>query len=208
MCNKPSKIAIRNNSDKIIIRVEAEEHFDGDFSNEYYPPEQIVVFYNVDSRIQKTSLDNIPRVDFWLLGNGNPITSFKNLSIYVISVVENGTDKVIQIKDKIFSTCQSCCFSDLCENNWQEKNGKYFHIGYINRSKSHLPLQMWSDWNSWLIQTRKENYFWYFINNIRCKFLLQDKMISIRFWILVMLNRPSEDSDGYIKFEQYSLFSK
>lgn len=214
-CGEPSKIEIRNNSDKsvdkVIILVEAEGCFDGSFRNEYYTKEQELVFHNIGSSPKIKYLNDIPIIDFWVLGNGNTIFSYKDFSICNISVVESGIKKVIQNKNKIIFSCQSRYLEDLYENNWQEKNGEYFHIGYINEAKFAMKRRIWSDWNSPPIWTTKKKYFWKFwktINDLHCKFLLQDKMISIRFWLLVILNRHREDSDGYLKFDQYSLFLK
>lgn len=221
-CENPSKIAIRNNSDiifgEVVLLVEAEGYFDGSFKNEYYTAQQTLVFRDVGSSPKIKCLTDIPPIDFWTLDNGNVIFSYKDFSVCLVSVTERGKSKIVQYKKKIFSFYKSNYLDDLFKGNWQEKAGRYYNIAYINRAKLDLSERIWSDLNPPATLVTMKEYlkinvflrkYWEFsslLNKIRCYFLLQDKLVSVRFWILIMLGRHSEDEDGRLKFNRYFLF--
>jgi hypothetical protein len=221
-CENPSKIAIRNNSEtifeKVVLLVEAEGYFDGCLKNEYYTAEKRLVFTNVCTSPRIKDLTDIPPIDFWILDNGNVIFSYQNLYISIVAIKKKGQSETIQHKQKILSCCQSNYLDDLLKDNWQEKAGRYYNIGYINRAKLDLKTKIWSDFNPPPRFVTSQEYskiniflrkYWKLsklLNDIRCYLLLQDKLISARFWILVMLGRNSEDENGYLKFEKYYLF--
>ena len=221
-CENPSKIAIRNNSqtifEEVVLLVEAEGYFDGGFKNEYYTAQQTLLFRNVGFSPTIKFLTDIPPIDFWTLDNGNVIFSYEDFSICLVSVTERGQTEIIRHKNKLFSCCKSNYLDDLSKRNWQEKAGRYYNIAYINEAKLDLSERIDSDLNPPSTLVTMEEYlkinvflrkYWEFsrfLNNIRCYCLLQDKLISARFWILLMLGRHSEDEDGRLKFDRYSLF--
>ena len=223
-CKSPSKIAIRNNSktvlEEVVLVVEAEGYFDGNFKDEYYTAEQKLVFCNVDSSPKVKNLTDIPPIDFWTLENGNVIYSYQDFSITTASMRRDGKTEAIQQKKKLFSFCQSNFLNDLFKGNWQEKSGKYYNIRYINEAKQDLGIKIYGDLNpppkfvtmkeylSVNIFLRKYWELSSFLNRVRCNILLQNRIISVRFWILVALGRHSEDEDGNLKFDNYSLFNK
>ena len=223
-CKSPSKIAIRNNSktvmEEIVLLIEAEGYFDGNFKDQYYTVEQRLVFSNVGYSPKVKSLADIPPIDFWTLENGNVIFSYQDFSISIVSIHRDGKTETIQQKKKLFSFCKSNFLDDLFKGNWQEKSGKYYNIGYINDAKRDLGMKIYCDLNPSPKFVTMEEYlsvnifirkYWElssFLNRVRCNILLQNRIISARFWILVALGRYSEDEDGNLKFDNYSLFNK
>jgi hypothetical protein len=139
-CNVPSKIAIKNNSeailDEIVLLIEAEGYFDGNFKDEYYTAQQTLVFHNVSSSPMIKCLPDIPPIDFWTLENGNVIFSYKDFSVCIVSISQNKTAEVLQHKRKLCSFCKSNYLDDLFKGNWQEKSGKYYNIEYIKDEDS------------------------------------------------------------------------
>lgn len=225
-CKESSRIAIRNNSEEVLkqvtLFVETENRFDGIFKDEYDKGVQGLVFNDVGLGSQSCSID-IPPIDCWT-DNGKVFFFYENIYVRIESVVKNENTEIIQYRNRIISFCKGQYLDDLSKGNWQEKNGKYFHIGYINDAKDHLKRKLFGDLNPppvWLTREEEEEYsetnivlrnYWKFCslasgltNSIRCYFLLQDKIISARFWILVTLKRHSEDADGRLKFDQYTL---
>lgn len=221
-CESSSKIAIRSNSDRIleeiVLLVEAAGYFDGNFKDEYYTAQQMLVFHNVGFSPKIKSLPDIPPIDFWTLENGNVIFSYQDFSICIVSISQDGKSETIQHKEKMLYLYKSNYLDDLYKGNWQEKSGKYYNIEYINKAKLNLKMKIYGDLNPPPKLVTMEEYlqvniflrkYWEvssFFNRIRCYLLLQDKIISVRFWILVALGRHSEDQDGHLKFDNYSFF--
>ena len=99
-------------------------------------------------------------------------------------------------------------------------SGKYYNIRYTNEAKLDLKKKIYGDLNPLHRFVTMEEYlsvniflrkYWElssFLNRVRCNLLLQDRIISVRFWILVALGRHSEDEDGNLKFDNYTLFDK
>jgi hypothetical protein len=98
-CEIPSKIAIKNNSetilDKVVLLVEAEGYFDGNFKDEYYTAQQTLVFHNVSSSPKIKCLPDIPPIDFWTLENGNDIFSYHDFSVSIVSISQSKTTVVL-----------------------------------------------------------------------------------------------------------------
>ena len=220
-CESPSKVAIRNNSEivleEIVLQVEAEGYFNGNFKDEYYTAQQRLGFFNVDSNPKVKSLSDIPPIDFWTLENGNVIFSYQDFSISIISLYRDGKAKTIQRKKKLLPFFKSNYLDDLFKGHWQEKSGRYYNIEYINKAKLDLKMKIYSDLNPPPKLVAMKEYlqinmflrkYWElssYLNKIRCYLLLQDSLVSAHFWILVALGRHSEGQDGRLKFDSYSL---
>lgn len=225
LCSEPSRIAIRNSQDDsisdVVLLVEAEGYFDDSLRDSNYTAQQNLKFENVNSNstiIRK--LSDIPPLDFWWVeeDDGGVIFSYQYLSITVISVTERNICQKIDKKIRITPFAQDRFLDDILKGNWREKSGRYFNVGYINQAKIDLREKIENDLKPPCTYITEVEYlkinmllraYWRIcekINEVRCYLLLQDKLISARFWILVMLNKHRINEHGYLEFEQYSLF--
>jgi hypothetical protein len=193
-CNEPSKVAIRNKADnsidKVVVHIEAERWEDGFHKDECYTREQELTFNSVNSIPKVNSLHNIPKVDLWISEDGKIIRSYENLSIRLISINE----EIINRKIGIHFLTHSQLLDDLYKGNWVEKSGKYYHIGYINVAKNNLKGRIWRDFSS-------NAPLQGFLKSL----LLQDKILSARFWLLIILKGYKIDDYGYLEFDEYKI---
>jgi hypothetical protein len=224
LCSEPSRIAIRNSQDDsisdVVLLVETEGYFDASFRDDNYVAQQKLTFEKVSSnpKIIKNLFD-IPPLDFWWVeDDGGVIFSYQYLSITVISVTERNICQKIDKKIRITPFAQDRFLDDILKGNWREKSGRYFNVGHINQAKIDLREKIENDLKPPCNYITEVEYlkinmllraYWRIcekINEVRCYLLLQDKLISARFWILVMLNKHRINEHGYLEFEQYSLF--
>jgi hypothetical protein len=224
LCSEPSKIAIRNSQDDsisdVVLLVEAEGYFDDSLRDGNYTAQQNLKFENVNSNstiIRK--LSDIPPLDFWWIeDDSGVIFSYQYLSITVISVTERNICHKIDKKIRIIPFSQDRFLDDILKGNWREKSGRYFNIGSINQAKLDLKERISSDLAPSFTYLTEAEYlkinvflraYWKIcekINEARRYLLLQDKLISARFWILIILDQYRINEGGCIEFDQYSLY--
>ncbi|BAZ46551.1 hypothetical protein NIES4102_35870 [Chondrocystis sp. NIES-4102] len=221
-CEEPSQISIRNNGshliEEVIILVRTQGNFNGYFKEQYHTNEQELKFYSLDSNPRDKNLSDIPRVDFWFTENEHIIYSFQSLSINVISVVKNNILSKINSEKKLIY-CGHCIFlNDCLKGNWIEKQGLFYNISYINQGKQNLAMKIWLDFNPLPNYVTNEQYlkinillriYWKiqnYINTILCNILIYEKILTARFWILIMLNRHIINERQEIDFENYKLW--
>ncbi|EDX85201.1 hypothetical protein S7335_2900 [Synechococcus sp. PCC 7335] len=219
-CESTPKIAIRTHSEKVFetveLLVDAEGVFDG--IQKYNTVEERLIFRDVGFNSRCSPLSVVPPIDCWALENGNLIFSYQALSITIVSLCRDGNTEAIQQRITPILLCRSNYLDDLLKGNWQKKFGKTYNIGDINEAKEKLRRKIHSDLNPPPNWVTNEEYlqnslilrkYWKissFFNEVRCNLLLQNRILSARFWVLVALGRLSEDQYGRLKFDKYSLF--
>jgi hypothetical protein len=219
----PSTIVIRNTSDTTIqkakIFVEAEGCFEGLIRNEFYTRQDQIVFKDVTSDPKEKTLINVPQLDFWTHGDKH-IFSYKELYVRLESVVEDGSLVLIGNRVKVSNFEKSDYFNDLAKGNWLYKNEKYYNVAFINRAKLNLASRIESMFNplpriftipikNYLAANLFTRSYWKIIDLARetLRYLLiREKIISLWFWTLVILERGSEDENGDLIFEKPFLF--
>lgn len=215
---KSSKITIKNISgrtfEEVVLSVEVRGYFDEVLDDQNQLARQTVRFKDLDSRSQVEFLNEAFLIDFWPLDNGKIIFSYEGISICLVSVIQEGKLQIIDQKSELLSFHRSKYLHDAIEGNWEKKDGEYYNIAYINEAKRDLKEKIWSKLNPPPTFVIREEHFkvsillrkyWKLESSLKelyCNFLLQEKLISARFWLLVMLNRDSEDENGRLRFDR------
>lgn len=187
------------------------------FYEENISSQQVITFRNIGKQPKFIGLPDIPPVKCWALDNGEIIRSYKKLSVNVFSIEQEGIRCRINKQKDFWTLAHSNYLDDVSKKNWQLKWVKYYHVGLINDAKIRLgekldalinPPVIWVTSDE-LIKLRRELkfyqrcYSWFeslvvdtiCVNTI-CFLIRQDKILSIIFWVYIIIGRYSIDDNG------------
>jgi hypothetical protein len=217
-CNTPSKIAIRNlNSakiDKITVLLETKGYFDGYYKSNLTEKQEFLEFFDLRSTAESNNISlekdlcQIPLLEVWRLQNGNIKLSYDDLSIKLLTVKTQGTEKTVDIEADVVWGVGGKLLTDIHRGNYEKRGVDFYHVGLINDAKEKLKMKIYCHFNppptyvsmaTYLQVNLATRFYWSLrerLENFVCNLLTSEKIINLIFWYHIIISQCTIEDDG------------